>query len=658
MRYLANVLAFALLCGVTTGCTQSSLNPPEPAAPAVVKTERPIPYPVSYPVNYQRALRQETRASTGLPGPKYWQQWSEYTLVARIQPESRRLEGEATIIYHNNSPDSLRLLFLNLYQNLHAEGAPRSIPQEVTGGVELTRVRVDGQQLALGADEGPRYDVFATIAVLRPEVPLGPGATATIEVDWAFDIPNRGASGRMGWRDDNLFFMAYWYPQMAVYDDVVGWQNDVFMGGAEFYAGFGSYDLTVEVPEGWIVISTGTLQNPEKVLAPNVVERLRQAELSDDVVHVITADDFGPNGTAKTADGILRWRFVADSVRDVAFSVSRESFWDAARAQVGDRDGDGQTDYTRIDALYRKSAPRWENMVRYGQHSISFLSEFTGIQYPWPHMTAVESGAPGSGMEYPMMTLIGNYNQAGDSALYYVTAHELAHMWVPMIVSNDERRYSWMDEGTTTFHENQASKDFFPGVNFEIFDQMAYLGLARADLEGEMMRRSDYHYPGAFGIASYQKPATVLVALRGVLGAAVFNQALRAFLSAWAFKHPYPWDMFNAFESASGRDLDWFWRSWYYETWTLDQAVASVAADQTGTRIVIEDLGLVPMPVKLTITRSDGEVLEREIPVDSWLSGAKTASLTVPLGAPVIRVEIDRTYLFPDINRGNNVWTR
>ena len=652
---------FAILTGAA-GCARSGVIGVESPAPRQITSGsgRPVPYPVTYPRNYETAIQLGTRTTTGEPGPKYWQQWSDYRLTARLHPEEKLLEGSAWMLYQNNSPDTLMFVILHLYQNLHAEGAPRRVPQEVTGGVQLTRIAVDDQQLRTGLDKGPRYMIQGTRLWIVPPEPVVPGGSLPISIDWSFKIPQAGADGRMGWDSDNLFFLAYWYPQVAVYDDVVGWQTDWFLGRAEFYAGFGSYDLTVEAPEGWVVMGTGRLQNPSEVLADHVVERLQRAEGSDGIVHVITEDDYGLGATRRSDDGYLSWNFRADSVRDVAFSVTRESLWDAARTPVGDRDGDGVTDYAWVDAIYRGLAPRWKSVARYAQHSIAFHSRFTGYSYPWPHMTVVEaSKIIDGGMEFPMLTLIGDYNTRGDSALYYVTAHELAHMWLPMIVSNDERRFSWMDEGTTSFNENQARMDFFPGRNHHAQDQERYLQLARSEGEGEMMRRSDYHYSGlAFSIASYAKPASLLVALRGLLGEEAFERAYHTFINRWAFKHPYPWDLFNTFESLSGRDLEWFWRSWYYETWTLDQAVASVTADIDGTRIVIEDRGLVPMPARLTITFDNGEVVRREIPVETWLSGATRATLTLPPGESVRRVEIDAEFHFPDINHGNNVWTK
>jgi hypothetical protein len=233
-------------------------------------------------------------------------------------------------------------------------------------------------------------------------------------------------------------------------------------------------------------------------------------------------------------------------------------------------------------------------------------------------------------------------------------------MWVPMLVSNDERRYSWIDEGFTTFHENTARMDFFPGANHYLPDQDIYLDLARADGEGEMLRRSAFHYTGeAFGVASYQKPATVLVALRGVLGDETFERARREFLRRWAWKHPYPWDLFVTFEDVSGRDLDWFWRAWYYETWTLDHALAAVEPAADGSAVItIANRGRAPMPVRLVITRANGDVIRRTLPVDPWLAGDTQTTTRIDAGPPVTRVEIDPDRVFPDIDRTNNTWTR
>ncbi|HWK89282.1 MAG TPA: M1 family aminopeptidase, partial [Longimicrobium sp.] len=391
------------------------------------------------------------------------------------------------------------------------------------------------------------------------------------------------------------------------------------------------------------------------------VNRLRAAAGSDTVVHVLTPADFEQPMPART--DVPTWRFRARDVRDVAFTVARRITWDATRTAVGDRDGDGTMDYTAIHAIWRPNAPRWRNAAAYAAHSIRFLSQYTGVPYPWPHMTSVEGeGIIGGGMEYPMMTLIGAYNTRGDSALYYVVAHELAHMWVPMIAGVDERRFGWMDEGMTTFHEAQARKDYFPGSTPELEDRAGYLDFARASEEGEIMRRSDFHYSGgAYGTASYPKPAVAFAALRGVLGQARFDRAWRRFLHDWAFKKPQPWDLFNTVETVAGEDLDWFWRTWFYETWTLDQAVRGVTVDRGVATIVIEDIGNAPMPARVTVTRAGGGTETLEVPVQIWLRGARTTTITLPTTtstAPIVRVEIDAANEFPDIDRTNNVWPR
>ncbi|MBA3969860.1 MAG: M1 family metallopeptidase [Gemmatimonadetes bacterium] len=646
---------------VLAGCATPRAAPraESGAAPLMGQPARPIPYPVTPPENYQRAIERGTRTRTGEPGPRYWQQWTNYRLRATLDARARRVDGTAQLTYHNRSPDTLAVVFLHLHQNLHAPGAMRNEPQEVTGGVTLRRVSAAGQTVRAVAGQATGYQVDGTRMAIRLPRPLLPRDSVRLEVDWGFRVPQAGA-GRMGYDADNLFFIAYWFPQMAVYDDVVGWQTDPYLGNAEFYLGYGSYDVAITAPEGWVLLATGELRNEADVLPAPVMERLRRARQSDQVVTVLSSADFGPGrATRRGTNGRLTWQFRADSVRDFSWSATRQSQWDAARTPVGDRNGDGRIEYAQINSLWRASAPLWREVARYSQHSIAFLSRYTGVPYPYPHMTAVEGeNIIGGGMEFPMMTLMGSYTQRGDTALYAVTAHELAHMWIPMIVGSDEKRYAWMDEGTTTFNENQAKRDFFPGAqNFDLEDQISYLRAAQANVEGEMMRWTDYHYPGPAGtVASYMKPATALVALRAILGEETFNRGLRTFMQSWSYRHPYPWDMWNTFERVSGRDLDWFWRSWYYESWTLDHAVANVTTGPGGSTITIEDRGMLPMPARLLITRADGSSERREVPVERWLSGARTATVTVP--GTVTRVEIDPELVFPDINRTNNVWTR
>ena len=632
-------------------------NPPLPRAPASA-LERPIPYPLDVPAGYERAVERGTRSPNGSPGPRYWQQSADYDIAVRLDTEARRLDGTTTVAYHNHSPDTLRVLVVQLIQNLHAPGAARSGEEEVTAGVELARVVLDGTEIGPIDDpsQGAGYQVSSTRMFIRPAGPVLPGATVELAFDFGFEIPQQGASGRMGYSGDELFYLGYFYPQMAVYDDVSGWDTDRFTGQAEFYADFGRYEVTIDAPAQWLVEGTGRLANPDETLADGVRARLDAAAAADSVTRVLTSAAFDGPVTKPGRAGRLQWRFVADSVHDVAYSVTRHTNWDVTRTPVGDRDGDGGTDYARIGAIWRDSAPLWSEEARYAAHSIAHHSTFTGLPYAWPHMTSVEGGGIiGGGMEFPMMTIMGDYNERGDTALYAVTAHELAHMWVPMMVANNERRFAWMDEGTTTFNENQAKKDFYAGRDWDLPEQDSYLEVAQAGLEGGLMTPSDYHVPGpAYGIASYDKPATVLAALRAMIGEETFLEGYRAFFDRWAFKHPYPWDLFHTFENVSGQDLDWFWRSWYYETWLLDQAVGGVRQEGDHSIVFVEDRGRVPMPVPLTIVCRDGETIERTIPVDPWLAGRRQTSIEVECA--VESVTIDAALDYPDADRSNNVW--
>lgn len=632
----------------------------------VFNPERPIPYPIDVPDVWNAAVDRGTRTETGKPGENYWQNESTYKLTAEIDPENHMLFGSADISFTNNSPTAQQVVVLELAQNLHKEGTPKMDITEITGGMNLTSIVVEGKEYSeitfreRWTQNASGFLVSGTSLYIFPEEQLASGESVSFSIDWNFEIPEDGASGRMGRSRGNLYYIAYWYPHVNVLDDVYDWFNDPFLGNAEFYHDFADYEISITAPEGWLVMSTGEFLNPEETLSEQIYNRYQTAISSDEPVTVAGFNELS-EATQTTENGKLTWNFRAEQVRDVAFSATLESQWDAARTPVGDMDGDGKEDYSHIHSFYRETAPLWQSQVEYGQHSISFLSDYTGIPYPWPHMTSVE-GADiiGGGMEFPMMTIIGDYNGAGAVRLYGVTVHEIAHMWVPMILSTNERRYTWIDEGFTTFHTNEANIDYYGSDRFDRTDSFSgYLQIAGTDAEGEMMRWSDYHYPGpAYGVASYSKPASVLYALRTVLGEETFSKAYDELMRRWAYKHPYPWDIFNTFEDVSGRDLSWFWRSWYYETWTLDQSIADVYEQDGQTVIEIEDMGNVPMPVLLEIVLEDGTTIERRVEEGVWLNGARTYKMVLSSESNVRSVVIDPDFKFPDVDRQNNNWER
>jgi hypothetical protein len=658
---LSMAVAATLLAGCASGGRTAVPSGAQPAAAAA----RPRPYPITETREFSAAVDAGTRTRTGRPGPRYWQQYARYRLEATLDPATAILEGRGTILYLNRSPDTLASVYLHLYGNLFAPSAMRNRTVPVVGDVELRRVAVNGRNLTplAGDGRGPGYQVESTILQLVLDRPLIPNDSVELAMEWALTVPPDGAP--RGGTDGEVFFVSYWYPQMAVYDDVSRrWQTDPYLGNAEFYMGYGDYDVSLTVPAGWLIGATGTLQNPEQVLAPVVRARLDSAGRSTSIVHVVGEQDRGPaRATARGDDGRLTWRFSATNVRDFAFATSDAYLWDATAVVVGDASGDGRADTARIHTLYRPERRQWawDQSARYAQHSVDFLSRYLW-PYAYPHMTAVDGVTSCGGMEYPMMTCIGGPRDT--LGLYSVTVHEIAHMWFPMQVGSDEKRYSWQDEGLTRFNQMQAMQEFFAPYDRERPSRENYLDLARQGSasevgsvgEVELMRHGDRYPIGtpAFGIASYDKMATNLVSLRAILGDSLFLRAYREYGQRWLDKHPRPFDLWNTFNDVSGRDLSWFWRAWFFETWTLDQALVSARRTGSEVEIVIEDRGLAPMPVRLAITRSGGVVERIEVPVDVWLSGVRRHVLRVPDAPAIERVAIDPDERFPDVDRSNN----
>ncbi len=642
-------------------------------AQGTVTVRRPVPGPVVPPPYFRAAVERQTRSPDGRPGPGYWQQHTTYDVEVSLEPEAGLVRGSERIRYENRSPHELSMLLVHLYQNLHAPGTVRSRPQEITGGVRLDRVAAGGVELAHGdVSEGPGYSYMgpetgrsegpSQIMLIRPTTALPPGGSVSLEFNWSFTVPG-SSSGRMGHSGEEVYFIAYWFPKMAVFDDLRGWDTDPYLGGAEFYDGFGDYRVSITVPRGWSVMATGELENPEEVFTEETRRRMAAALSADTIVRVATRADREAGRVTTGAGATLTYHFLAEGVRDFTWTASDTQLWDGTSAVVPDRDGDGQPDRVAIHSFYREDrAPLWREQALYGKHAIEHHSRFTGLAYPWPHMTSVEGeDIIGGGMEFPMLTVMGSYEGRQPVDLYSVTAHELAHMWIPMIVGTDERRHAWMDEGSTTFLENQGKPDYWPGTSPDSLEAESYLAVARAELEESMMTHGD-HYEArepAYGTASYAKPATLLVTLRELLGQKAFTEAYRGFISDWAFRHPTPWDFFNTFERVAGEDLDWFWTSWYYETWVLDQAVGEVREENGRVLITVRDQGFAPMPVLLRVEMRDGQVVERTVPADTWLRGDTEVEVVLPASmGEVVRVEIDPGRRFPDADRSNNLWIK
>ena len=613
------------------------------AAPqARAQDQRPIPYPIQPSGQFLEAVDNATRTLDGRAGEQYWTNYAHYEISATLTPDDNRLNGAQTVVYRNESPHALDRVLVNLYQNLHAEGAMRNRPAQVTGGLDLEKVLVNGTEYLEGNARG-MYIVSGTVMAIFLPQPIPSGGSIELGMEWSFEVPEPGAP-RMG-QDGEVYYLGYWYPQIAVYDDVRGWVADQYLGNGEFYMGFADYDVELTVPEGWLVSATGELVNRNEILTDDVIRRL-DGLTRDDVTTIVSARQRG-NATRAGSDGVHTWRFSAENVRDFAFGASQAYVWDATLAETEP----GQT--TVVHAFYRPNETTWQDAAEYGRFSIEFMSE-RFRPYPWPHMSILE-GIIGGGMEYPMITLIGGGRN--DRSLFGVTLHEIVHMWFPMLVNQDEKSFTWMDEGLTSYLTAEGTDIYWGEELAWMPERQYYYRLAGTDLEVEIKRHADEYPIGspARTVAHYSKPAVAFHALRGMVGEERYNAALLEFFDRWAYKHPYPWDMFNAINDALGEDLDWFWRSMFYETWVHDLAIANVGDDGEVVTVIVQDLGFVPMPATVRVTYDTGIMADQVIDVDVWLSGERSIELQFQ-GGGVERIEIDPDWHLPDIDRTNNLW--
>jgi hypothetical protein len=586
------------------------------------------------------------RTGSGYPGQAYWQQRVHYRIAATLDTATRRLQGRETIHYSNRSPDPLGYLWLFLDQNICS---PSSITEQLdqpplvflgstfdfscqgfNGGVTLSRVSIAGRAL--------RPAVYGTTMRIDLPRPLPPGGALDLDIAWEFLVPDYGA-GRMG-RDGSLYEIAQWYPRLAVYDDVRGWNHEPYIGAGEFYLEYGSFDVSLTVPATYLVAATGTLRNPEVVLTADQRSRLRAARGSSEPVAVVTAAEAGRPGTRPSSAGQLTWRFTAESVRDFAFAAAPDFRWDASSYEG-----------ILIQTLYRPKARRWEEANRMAREAIKYFSE-QWYRYPYPHATTVEG--PIEGMEYPMLTFVPD--SPSREELQWVLSHEFGHEWFPMLVGSNERLYPWMDEGFNTFIDLAGAARYFTGTAYgdsiEVHPLHLYPDHAIADKEQPLIsppvEARDLFWTG------YQKPALMLQTLRyEVLGKDRFDPAFREYIKAWAFKHPTPADFFRLMRDASGMDLDWFWRDWIFTTARLDQAVDSLGVD----RIFLGNRGTMTLPLEMDLTYTDGSTERVRLPVEMWNLGTRFG-YRVRNGKTPQRALVDPRRVLPDVNRANNERTR
>jgi len=614
---------------------------------------------------FEQAVERGTRSGTGAPGADHWTNEVSYRIEADLNPATGQIIGYGRIVYRNRSTDVLPSILLNLYQNIFTESVPRNRFAPNTGGITIRGMVAAGTSLdrqptsripvmgeAANAPAG--FSIEGTLARVHLPRAIAPGDSVILEVDWEMVVPPNTAF-RTAWEEtlgSKVFQVAQWYPQVAMYDDLVGWDTTPYLGDGEFYLPFGDFDVAITVPVGFLVGATGDLTNAEDVLTPEARARLAAALRADSVTRVVTdADLSAENSTQRSIAGQLTWRFRAEDVRDFAFSTSAGYVWDATRAVVTDSAGVVRS--VAIHALYRPGAPNWEEAALFGQHSVDFLSDYL-LPYPSAQLTVAEG--PIYGMEYPEIVFIGKPTAAPD--LYAVIAHEVAHQWFPMMVGSDEATFAWLDEGLATYFENRAAAAYFDIAEPFAADFSAYLSVAGSDVEVPLMRHTDLVSPyGARTIAAYSKPAILMRSLEWAVGSETFRTTLNEFATRWTGRNPTAWDFFNSFETGLGADLAWLFEPWWFGTGVLDQAISRVEGADSGVAVVtVERRGDISTPVILSGFTSGGGSLSVVVGAEGWFGGTRTITVTLQAADPIQRVLLDPQQIFPDVDRSNNEW--
>jgi hypothetical protein len=616
--------------------------------------------PITWPVTSGA----DTRSADGQPGAGYWQNRADYEIHATLNEgqQDTTITGEVAISYTNNSPDKLDYLWLQLDQNLFKPDSRGAAVTPISGDrFDVKGFNRGGYHIAsvTVTYKGQTYTVDPVITDARMQVRLNTpldakGDKILVKINYSFSIPFYGADrmGRKKFKQGWVYEIAQWYPRMCVYDDVEGWNTLPYMGLGEFYCDYGDFDYYITTPANMLVVGSGDLQNGKEVLTPTQQSRLEEAHNSDKTVMLIKPEEVDQPAT-HPFKGTLTWHFKMQNSRDVSWAASTAFIWDAAKVNLpSGRKCIAMSAYP-VESSGNDS---WSRSTEYLKNSMEIYSK-AYFEYPWNSAACVSGVA--LGMEYPgIVFCLSNFK---NGRLWGDITHEIGHNWFPMIVGTNERKYMWMDEGFNTFINVYATEQFNNGE---------YKPKSRSTPTGPPNFKNSKDPlmtpPEAMGIGGqdygqyYSKTSLGLTLLRNVvLGPDRFDYAFHEYIKHWAFKHPLPYDFFRAMNDASGEDLNWFFKPWFFTTWKLDQAIQSVTyVDDDATKgalITIVNKEKMAMPVELLITQDNGKSETIHFPVNIWQRSG-VWKFKYPSTSAIKSIVLDPNKQLPDIDLSNNVW--
>ncbi|WP_297337198.1 M1 family metallopeptidase [Algoriphagus sp.] len=600
-----------------------------------------------------------TRTASGKPSENYWQNAADYQIEVTLNDEAHTLTGKVTIEYTNNSPEELDFVWLQLEQNRFTPDSRGTLTTPIQGnrynGDTDGGYDISGVQATVGkrGSVSTKHLIEDTRMQVWFNEPIpAKGGTATISMNFSFKVPIKGMDrmGRLQVEDGWIYAFAQWYPKVAVFDDIEGWNVEPYLGAGEFYLEYGDFDYKVTVPYDHIVVGSGKLMNPKEVLSTELQNRYERAQQSDETVYLITPDEIkNTQITRPKQEGTVTWHFQIENARDIAFASSESFIWDAAKINLPS----GKT--ILAQSVYPKESNGQEAWSRSTEYSKASIEHYSEKWYEYPYEAATNVAADIGGMEYPGLNFC-RYTSKGEG-LWGVTDHEFGHNWFPMIVGSNERRYAWMDEGFNTFINHYSTLEFNDGEYGSNLDQTRryntyFLNENREGID----TYPDVANTSNLGMVAYMKPAIGLIMLREyVLGPERFDHAFTSYIETWAYKHPQPSDFFNHMENVAGENLSWFWQGWFYGNGNIDLGISTVVPYSGNYLAVLTNRGDIPMPVLLEIEFEDGSKERQMLPVEIWQRGDNWNHL-IRTDKRVVKVTLDPEKILPDVNLGNDSW--
>ncbi len=586
---------------------------------------------------FSQALTKGTRTTKGIPGAKYWQNRASYNITAEIIPQEKKLFGTEIINYENNSSDTLNQIVFHVFQNLYKKGSQRDSPvhpDDVHSGVVIENLKIKNKLIT-------DFTTSGTQLIVELEEPVMPSELINIEISWNFSIPTK-SDIRMGGKDESSFFLGQWYPKIAVYDDIDGWDKNTHTGGQEFYYDLGNFKYSVKVPNGYIVWGTGMLQNAKNVLSENIYTKYMQAQKSDSIILIVSLKDY-KSGKAITQGDI--WEFEANNVSDVAFGISNHYLWDGTSLS-----GVSENNIL-VEAVYPFEAKDFTEVALLAKKTIYYLStELPGYPFPFPTMTIFNGTNGTSGMENSMIANNPTADNRGRTV--DVTAHEIAHNYFPFYVLTNETEHAWMDEAFAAMIPNKYQLENDTTLNRLIRYAKSMSDYANTDWNIASTTQSTMLKDRIYYFNFYMKPAVGLYVLQDMLGEKLFKECLFAYIEIWKGKHPTPADFFYVINETSHKNLNWFWKSWFFENGYPDLSIDHVEKKDKIYEVTIMKIGDLPVPVYLTVTFKDQTTQDFHHSAAIWQN---KNSMVIPIktNKKIEKLKLGNEYI-PDTDSKNN----